>query len=87
VRIYEWDFDLNKIFCKWICKGHERSVETVKSNAALSMIASASWDGQLKFWSTKDSGPSKDLGAAALTPTTNEVRVSKTEILPKIVVY
>lgn len=76
VRIFEWDFDLDTIYCKWICKGHERSVETVKANCAGSMVASGSWDGQLKFWSTKETVGSKDLGATALIPTKDVARVS-----------
>lgn len=54
VAIWEWDFANNNVSCKWICKGHERSVECLNAEANGAHIASGSWDGQLKIWSLGD---------------------------------
>lgn len=48
--IWEWDLSNNNVSCKWVCKGHERSVECIKPDSRGEHIASGSWDGQLKIW-------------------------------------
>lgn len=59
--IWEWDLSSNIINCKWICKGHERSLESLKSDPSASMIATGSWDGMLKIWSANTSIDKRDV--------------------------
>jgi len=53
VMIWEWDLPRNSVVCKWICRGHERSVETLNKNLSSNMLVSGSWDGQIKVWSAE----------------------------------
>ena len=48
--IWEWDLENNNAACNWICKGHERSVESLAVDPSAASLASGSWDGQLKIW-------------------------------------
>jgi ribosome biogenesis protein YTM1 len=51
VMIWEWDLENNNASCKWICKGHERSVEALRIHPESLKMASGSWDGVIKVWS------------------------------------
>lgn len=64
VMIWEWDLSNNNVSCKWVCKGHERSVECIKPDQSGEHIASGSWDGQLKIWTVSADKPTTE-GAAA----------------------
>ena len=59
--IWEWDLSSNVVSCKWICKGHERSVESLRADPSASMIATGSWDGMLKVWSATTSIDKRDV--------------------------
>jgi len=61
MMIWEWDFASNSINCKWVCKGHERSVEALKGDPTASMLATGSWDGMLKIWSASPSIDKRDV--------------------------
>jgi len=50
--LWEWDCENNTVRCNWVGKGHERSIETLKSDDKGTMIASGSWDGHIKLWAT-----------------------------------
>jgi len=56
IMIWEWDSDKNKISCKWVCKGHKRSVDSVSTDPSQQRLASGSWDGELKIWSASLEG-------------------------------
>jgi len=63
IMIWEWDLSNNNVSCKWVCKGHERSVECVKPDRLSAHLASGSWDGQLKIWTVGADKPTADDGA------------------------
>jgi len=49
--IWQWDLESNKVSCKWVCKGHKRSVDALKQDPTATIIGSGSFDGELKIWS------------------------------------
>ncbi|ODN01974.1 Ribosome biogenesis protein WDR12 [Orchesella cincta] len=68
VMIWEWDLSNNNVSCKWICKGHERSVECIKPDRHATHLASGSWDGQLKIWTVEADKPTADGAVGESTP-------------------
>ena len=75
--IWEWDLENNNAACKWICKGHERSVESLAVDPSGSSLASGSWDGQLKIWDGSSGGQTdnEDEGAVGGAPPKPRTRV------------
>jgi ribosome biogenesis protein YTM1 len=51
IMLWQWDLENNKVSCKWVCKGHKRSVDALRQDPSATVIASGSWDGELKIWS------------------------------------
>lgn len=56
IKIWEWNTEDNTVSCKWICKGHKRSVDSLSSDPSGTRLASGSWDGELKIWSSSLEG-------------------------------
>lgn len=50
VMLYRWDVNTNSIDCMNACKGHERSVDCVAVDQSKSLLASGSYDTNLKIW-------------------------------------
>jgi len=78
VMIWEWDLSNNNVSCKWICKGHERSVECVKPDRQAAHLASGSWDGQLKIWTVAADKPTAD---GAVGESTSSKGATKTPLM------
>ncbi|XP_015598253.1 ribosome biogenesis protein WDR12 homolog [Cephus cinctus] len=49
--IWDWNISGNSVDCVHVCKGHERSLESVGVNYDSSLMATGSWDTMLKIWS------------------------------------
>jgi WD40 repeat protein len=77
--IWDWNFANNNVSCKWVLKGHERGVEALKSDPTSSMLATGSWDGQLKIWSASPGVDKRDVKileaeAADVEPSVDKVK-------------
>jgi ribosome biogenesis protein len=51
IMIWEWKISKNKAKCIQICKGHERSVESIAISPDSKQIVSGGWDNFVKIWS------------------------------------
>lgn len=49
--IWEWNIEQNAIQCMYVCKGHERGVDSVDVSPSGKLFATGSWDTLLKVWS------------------------------------
>ena len=55
---FRWDVNANSIDCMNACKGHERSVDCVAVDQSKSLLASGSYDTNLKIWDANLQQPS-----------------------------
>jgi ribosome biogenesis protein YTM1 len=53
VMLYRWDKSTNSIDCMNVCKGHERSVDSIAVDCSETLLASGSFDTTLKVWGAK----------------------------------
>lgn len=51
VMIWEWNIESNAVDCIYVCKGHERGVDSLATSPSTKKLASGSWDTLLKIWS------------------------------------
>lgn len=51
VMIWEWNIETNAVDCIYVCKGHERGVDSLATSPSCKLLASGSWDTMLKIWS------------------------------------
>lgn len=51
VMIWEWNIETNAVDCIYVCKGHERGVDSLATSPSSKLLASGSWDTMLKIWS------------------------------------
>lgn len=51
VMIWEWNIETNAVDCIYVCKGHERGVDSLATSPSRKLLASGSWDTMLKIWS------------------------------------
>ncbi|KAA0203043.1 hypothetical protein HAZT_HAZT004182 [Hyalella azteca] len=54
VRIWQWDAKSNRVRCVYKCRGHTQSIESLAVAADGELVASGSWEGALKIWTTGD---------------------------------
>lgn len=60
VMIWEWNIETNAVDCIYVCKGHERGVDSLASSPSSKLLASGSWDTLLKIWSCELHGNNAD---------------------------
>lgn len=53
VMIWEWNIETNAVDCIYVCKGHERGVDSLATSPSSKLLASGSWDTMLKIWSSE----------------------------------
>lgn len=51
VMIWEWNVESNAVDCIYVCKGHERGIDSLATSPSKKLLASGSWDTMLKIWS------------------------------------
>lgn len=51
VMIWEWNIETNSVDCIYVCKGHERGIDSLAVSPSRKLLASGSWDTMLKIWS------------------------------------
>lgn len=49
--IWEWNIEQNAVECMFVCKGHERGIDSVDVSPSGKLFATGSWDTLLKVWS------------------------------------
>lgn len=49
--LWSWDVVANTARCLFVCRGHERGVDSIAANKAGLLLATGSWDTMLKVWS------------------------------------
>lgn len=49
--LWEWNIEQNAIQCMFVCKGHERGIDSVDVSPSGKLFATGSWDTLLKVWS------------------------------------
>lgn len=49
--VWEWNIEQNSTQCMFVCKGHERGVDSVDVSPSGKLFATGSWDTLLKVWS------------------------------------
>lgn len=49
--IWEWNIEQNAVQCMFVCKGHERGIDSVDVSQSGKLFATGSWDTLLKVWS------------------------------------
>lgn len=49
--IWEWNIEQNTTQCMFVCKGHERGIDSVDVSPSGKLFATGSWDTLLKVWS------------------------------------
>lgn len=54
VMIWKWNIENNAVECIYVCKGHERGIDSLATSPAKKLIASGSWDTMLKIWRVDD---------------------------------
>lgn len=60
VMIWEWNIETNAVDCIYVCKGHERGVDSLATSPSQKKLASGSWDTMLKIWSCELHGDDDD---------------------------
>ena len=55
---FRWDIATNSVDCVNACKGHERSVDCIAVDSSKSLLASGSFDTNLKIWDAALQSPS-----------------------------
>lgn len=65
VMIWEWNVESNAVECIYVCKGHERGVDSLATSPSSKLLASGSWDTMLKIWSCELHGGDDDDGVAS----------------------
>lgn len=56
VMLWEWNIENNAVDCIYVCKGHERGVDSLATSPSTKLLASGSWDTMLKIWSCELNG-------------------------------
>ena len=51
--IWEWNILNNSVDCVYVCKGHDRGVDSVAINPAGKLMGTGGWDTMLKIWSSE----------------------------------
>lgn len=51
VMIWEWNTETNAVDCIYVCRGHERGIDSLATSPSGKLLASGSWDTMLKIWS------------------------------------
>lgn len=54
--IWEWNIEQNSVQCMYVCKGHERGIDSVDVSPSGKLFATGSWDTLLKVWSADPHG-------------------------------
>lgn len=49
--LWEWNIEQNTAQCMFVCKGHERGIDSVDVSPSGKLFATGSWDTLLKVWS------------------------------------
>lgn len=49
--LWKWNIEQNGVDCIYVCKGHERGIDSVAVSPNSKQFATGSWDTMLKIWS------------------------------------
>lgn len=60
VMIWKWNIENNAVDCIYVCKGHERGIDSIDTSPTKKLIASGSWDTMLKIWRVDGDGDDDD---------------------------
>lgn len=66
VMIWEWNIETNAVDCIYVCKGHERGVDSLATSPSAKLLASGSWDTMLKIWSSELHGEDDEISTKRL---------------------
>lgn len=69
--IWEWNIAANTVECVFVCKGHERGIDSLSVNPAGLLMATGSWDTMLKVWSAATHDEQDD-GVASKRPRSSD---------------
>lgn len=80
VMIWEWNTESNAVECIYVCKGHERGIDSLATSPSQKLLASGSWDTMLKIWSCELHSDDDEISSKKLKGEQGEIRTPVTTL-------